>query len=300
MVLYIYSDDYYLDWPGHVFPIEKFRRIYEQLINQKVFSPDELLTPRPATAQEIQLVHTPGYLERLGKISRDPPSGLFEFEVPVSERVIKAFYLATGGTIMAGNLALEKNTGIMNLSGGFHHAFAEHGEGFCLINDLAIAIRCLQQAGKLHRAMVIDCDLHQGNGTARIFQNNPEVFTFSIHQENNYPIKERSDLDIGLANFTGDKVYLEHLYQHIPKIIKEHKPELILYQAGADPYEGDQLGALKVTQQGLKRRDEFIIRSTREAKLPIAVTLGGGYAANIQDVIDIHCQTVQTLKEIYG
>lgn len=301
MVLFIYDERYYLDWPGHVFPCEKFRLVHEQLIKEKIVEPIEILAPRPATEEELSLVHKPDYLARIKKIaSQDPQLGLIEFEVPISQRVIEAFYLATGGTIMACALAVEHKTGTMNLGGGFHHAFADHGEGFCLINDLAIAVRVLQKQRKIKKAVIIDCDLHQGNGTARIFRNDPTLFTFSIHQENNYPIKQKSDLDIGLPDFTGDEEYLSYIYKHIPQILQQHQPDLVVYQAGVDPYEGDQLGMLKLTKEGLAQRDHFIIRSARQAGIPIGVTLGGGYAYQIQDVVDIHCQTARVLNEIYS
>lgn len=300
MVSFIYSDKYYLEWPGHIFPCEKFRLLYEKLIREQVARKEDFLEPPPAKEEELRLVHPPEYLDRLRKITREPNLGLLEFEVPVSERVIEAFYQATGGTILASRLALQEKTGVMNLSGGFHHAFGEHGEGFCLLNDLAIAVRVMQKEKRIKRAMVIDCDLHQGNGTAHIFQEEPDVFTFSIHQENNYPLKQKSDLDIGLPDFTGDAEYLGCLKQHIPEIIQEHKPELIIYQAGADPYEQDQLGALKLTKKGLRQRDEFIINSAYKAGIPIAVTPGGGYALHIEDLIDIHYQTARVVKDIWS
>lgn len=301
MVSFIYSDKYYLDWPDHIFPSEKFKLIYEQLIAERVISANEIITPRPATEDEVTLVHSPGYLALLRKIAaQNPLLGLSGFEVPVSKQVIDAFYLATGGTIMACQMAIEKNTGVMNLSGGFHHAFPKHGEGFCLINDLAVVVKVLQKNGQIKKAAIIDCDLHQGNGTAYIFRNDPTVFTFSIHQENNYPIKQKSSLDIGLSDFTEDEEYLSYLYKHIPSIFHQHKPDLVIYQAGADPYEQDQLGALKITKSGLAQRDRFIFQTVHQANIPIAVTLGGGYANRTQDVVDIHCQTARILKEIYS
>jgi acetoin utilization deacetylase AcuC-like enzyme len=301
MASFIYSDKYYLDWPDHIFPGNKYKLIYDQLIAKKVITAKKIIAPRPATENEVTLVHSPGYLALLRSIAaQNPFLGLSGFEVPIYKQVLEAFYLATGGTIMACRLALKKKSGVMNISGGFHHAFPEHGEGFCLINDLAVAIRVLQKEKLVKKTAVIDCDLHQGNGTAYIFQNDPAAFTFSIHQENNYPIKQKSSLDIGLPDFVGDKEYLKALYEHIPAIIKKHQPDLILYQAGADPYEGDQLGALKLTKAGLAQRDRFIFQSACQAGIPIAVTLGGGYALNIQDVVDIHCQTARILKEIYS
>jgi acetoin utilization deacetylase AcuC-like enzyme len=300
MVYFIYSDKYYLNWQGHIFPIEKFRLVYQKLIDEKIVTSENLLTPKPATEEDVLLVHTPEYLRRLKALSKDPWQGIMEFEVQVSDDVIKAFYHQTGGTILASRVALEKKTAVMNLGGGFHHAFSSHGEGFCLINDLSVAIRVMQKERQIKRAMVIDCDLHQGNGTAHIFQKDNDVFTFSIHQENNYPIKQKSDLDIGLADFTSDEEYLGQLIRHIPQIIEKHKPELILYQAGADPYEKDQLGLLKLTKEGLRKRDELVIGLSSDYHVPIAATLGGGYPANIQDVVEIHCQTAKSAIKMWS
>ena len=299
MVYFIYSDKYYLDWPGHIFPGTKFRLLYEKLLVEKIITPANLLEPVPVREEEVRLVHTVAYLARLRELTREPMRGLIEFEVPVSERVIEAFYYGTGGTILAARTALEKKTATMNLSGGFHHAFSTSGEGFCLINDLAVAIRVMQKEGLVRRAVVIDCDLHQGNGTAHIFQNNPDVFTFSIHQENNYPVKQKSSLDIGLDDFTSDAEYLSFLKKHIPKIIKSHRPGLILYQAGVDPYERDQLGNLKLTKDGLRERDEFIMRLARQSNIPIVVTLGGGYPPTVEEIVELHAQTASVLAAIY-
>jgi acetoin utilization deacetylase AcuC-like enzyme len=185
------------------------------------------------------------------------------------------------------------------LAGGFHHAFAGHGEGFCMINDLAVAIRHLQKDGSIRTALVVDCDVHQGNGTAAIFRGDPSVFTFSIHQENNYPVKEQSHLDIGLPDNVADAQYLEELERGLALALEGIHPDLILYQAGADPFVQDQLGGLAVTIAGLKARDRLVYETARDQQIPIAVTLGGGYAVDVNDTIRIHCNTVVAAKEVF-
>ena len=301
MVYFIYHSDYQLDWPNHVFRGEKFALIYEQLIGEGIINEINLLAPEPATQDQVQLVHRSAYLERLKFIARhNPELGRRECEVPVSESVLKAFYLAVGGTILACQKALETHSAAINLQGGFHHAFPAHGEGFCLLNDLAIAVRVLQKQALIQRAMIIDCDLHQGNGTAFIFKGDPSVFTFSIHQENTYPKKEKSRLDIGLDDGTGDDDYLNLLHMHIPEIIGKHRPELIICQSGVDPFEDDQLGNLRLTKWGLAERDRYIFQTVRQAGIPLAVTLGGGYPTRMQDMIDLHCQTARILKEFFA
>lgn len=299
MVFFIYSDKYYLDWPGHVFPIDKFRLLYAKLKDEGLLQSKNLLESPQANEAEVLLVHTPKYLDYLKQMTEDPMMGMLNFEVPVSASVIEAFHYATGGTILAARIALKKKTAAMNLGGGFHHAFSNHGEGFCLFNDIAVAIKVMQNEKLIKRAMVIDLDLHQGNGTAHIFHDDPSVFTFSIHQENNYPIKQKSSMDIGLPDFTGDDEYLKVMNDVIPKIIQKHKPELIIYQAGADPYENDMLGALRLTKEGLRKRDELVFNVALKKNIPIAVTLGGGYAPNVQDVVDIHAQTAISLGKIW-
>jgi acetoin utilization deacetylase AcuC-like enzyme len=211
--------------------------------------------------------------------------------LPLNKEIVAMVTLACGGTIRAAELALQEGTAI-HLGGGFHHASAEKAEGFCYLNDLAVAIREMQARGKIQRAMVIDCDLHQGNGTAKIFEEDPAVFTFSIHQDDLYPIKEKSDHDIHLPMGVRDEEYLEHLRQHIPARLDDFRPELILYQAGADPYEHDQLGDLKLSIAGLAERDRLIFKWTKERQIPVAATLGGGYAYHTGDTVAIHVNTV--------
>jgi acetoin utilization deacetylase AcuC-like enzyme len=214
-------------------------------------------------------------------------------ELPLSAQIVSMFILTCGGTIRASELALDEGASV-HIGGGFHHAFAEKAEGFCYLNDLAVAIRDMQSRRNIQRAMVIDCDLHQGNGTARIFHGDNSVFTFSMHQAELYPIKEESDADIHLEKGVRDDQYLGLMQSHIPKLLDEFKPELILYQAGADPFEEDQLGDLKLTIAGLKERDRLIFQWAKERRIPIVATLGGGYARKTSDTVKIHVNTCFT------
>lgn len=276
----IYSPKYNLNIGGHVFPTVKYDGVYKRLIpeHKKI-----IIEPRPAADSEVVLVHTKEYIHKLktGTLTQDE---IYRLELPYSKELVEASWLCAGGTIMACRIALEEGCAV-HLGGGFHHAFPDHGEGFCVLNDITIGIRA---AGK--KTLVIDCDLHHGNGTAYIFRNDKSVFTFSIHQENNYPIpKPPSSLDIGLADGAGDSEYMMHLGTQIPQIMERFKPELIVYVAGADPYEFDQLGGLKLTIEGLRERDRFIFG----LGIPTAVVLAGGYALNIEDTIQIHYNTVR-------
>lgn len=279
-----YHPKYTLSFGDHVFPVRKYARVAERF---------SIVPAREVTDDELRLVHTEEYLRRLQALTRTPDRGYREFEVPVTVEVLEAFRWSTGGSIEAARTALKLGRGA-NVGGGFHHAFSDRGEGFCLINDLAVLIRVLQRDRLVRKAAVVDLDLHQGNGTARIFQGDPSVFTFSMHQENLYPRKERSTLDIGLDDFTGDEEYLRLLRDSLPRVL-EWGPDLVVYQAGADPYEHDRLGCLRLTKRGLAERDEFVISESRRRKLPIVVTLGGGYAEQESDVVEIHSSTLSAL-----
>lgn len=294
MVAYFFSPNYEPEWGEHVFPVEKYRLVAQRLLREGVA--EALLEPAAALEEQVALVHRREYLARLRELTRTPELGIMEFEVPVSARVLDAFYWTAGGTIAAARQALEEGAA-GNVGGGFHHAFADHGEGFCLINDLAVAIRVLQKEGRIRKAAVIDLDVHQGNGTARIFRGDPAVYTFSMHQEHNYPIKEVSSWDIGLDDLAGDDEYLSHLRPAVPRILDEFKPELVLYQAGADGYREDKLGGLRLTIEGLAERDRIVYRECRARKVPVAATLGGGYAQRTEDVVAIHVNTLRLLKE---
>lgn len=292
----VYSDQYDVDIGTHVFPTKKYKLIREKLIRKKLLSQEDFEFPEPASDEDILLIHSKEYLNKLknGTLSFEE---IFRLELPYSRQLVHASYICVNGTIKNCAIALERGVGV-HIGGGFHHAFRDHGEGFCIFNDVAIAVKRMIKDGRIVKAMIIDCDLHQGNGTADIFKDNKNVFTFSIHQQNNYPFyKPKSDLDIGLDDYSSDKVYLGELREHIPKIISDFKPQLILYVAGADPYKNDQIGNLALTIDGLAKRDEFIFETARNFNVPIAVVLAGGYAVNMTDTVTIHFNTVKTALE---
>ena len=278
MIPLIYHDAYDLNIGTHVFPSRKYRLIKERLGLPTI-------TPRPATDEDILRVHTRAWMEGLrdGTLSE---TELMRLEIPWSTETATAFRLAAGGTILASELAI-KHGGAYNIGGGFHHAFPGHGEGFCAIHDVAVAIR----KGKL-RAIVVDVDVHHGNGTAAIFAKDEQVYTFSIHQFDNYPaIKPASDCDIHLGNGVKDDEYLAALQPALIKALDEHKPEILYYVAGADPYEHDQLGGLRLTIEGLRRRDELVLGESAKRKIPYVITLAGGYALDVNDTVTIHANT---------
>lgn len=292
----VYHPGYDLGLSGHVFPSEKYHLIREKLLEEGFAAPEDFATPQPASDEELALVHQPDWIRKLreGALSLDE---LRRLEIPWSRRMAKAFRLAAGGTILAGRLALRDRLAI-NLGGGFHHAFADHGEGFCAVNDVAVAVRRLQKSGRIERAMVVDCDVHQGNGTAAIFAADRRVFTISLHQWNNYPReKPASVIDIDLDDQTGDEPYLERLRRVLVPSLERHRPHLLFYLAGADPYYQDQLGGLALTMSGLRQRDRFVIESALAAATPVAVTLAGGYAYRVEDTVAIHVNTVKAAAE---
>jgi acetoin utilization deacetylase AcuC-like enzyme len=296
MTSIVYSDRYYCDIGPHVFPTEKYYLLYQKLKENGKLASDnvEVIEPRPATRDELALVHDDAYLD--DALNARSTSATIRSELPVEEDVIDAFLLSTGGTIMASEYAANGGRGI-NLGGGYHHAFADHAEGFCYFNDVAIAARKLQSEGKAARVAIVDCDLHQGNGTAHIFRQNPSVFTFSIHQEHNYPIKQQSDLDIGLDDGVGDEEYLERLGAALEPILYDFKPDYAFYLAGADPFVEDQLGALRLTHDGFRRRDDLVIGGFRGNAIPLCVVLAGGYSRDVSDTVDIHYETCVRLIE---
>ncbi len=288
----VWHEAYEMDIGPHVFPTQKYRLVRDRLLHEGTIAHENIRRPDPATDDEIGLVHSAGYLRKITAHDLSAQERM-TLEVPLSAGLREAMWLCTGGSILTGELALDRGLAV-HLGGGFHHAFSEHGEGFCLVNDVAIAIRVLTARQKIRRAAIIDLDVHHGNGTAAIFANEPEVFTFSMHQENNYPArKPPSDLDIGLADGTGDDEYLSAVEHHIPKILDSHRPDLVFYLAGADPYEHDQLGGLGLTVDGLRRRDRLVFDALTSAGVPGAVTLAGGYAVNRDDTVEIHCGTVR-------
>jgi len=279
----VYSDKYHINIGSHVFPTVKYRLIKGKLLKDlKLVNKITFVEPEAAREEDILRAHTKEYLGKLktGQLSSEE---ILTLELPYSEKLVQGSMLCSGGTIRTAEIALEESLGI-HLGGGFHHAFPDHGEGFCVLNDIAVAVKKIINKNRIKKALIIDCDLHQGNGTAYIFQNDKNVFTFSIHQENNYPFyKPKSDMDIGLVDRTKDKEYLSHLEKNIPKIISDSKPEFIMYVAGADPYEHDQIGNLALTMDGLKKRDTFIYAQAKNYGIPIAIVLAGGYAAKQED-----------------
>ncbi|MFH1552188.1 MAG: histone deacetylase [Candidatus Omnitrophota bacterium] len=283
----------------HVFPTSKYRILKKRIdLDDSLKGKFEILPPGPVTDEEVCTVHTQEYIAKLktGALSCEE---MLTLEVPFSSKLVEASLNCCGGTLTAARYALERKAAV-HLGGGFHHAFPDHGEGFCVLNDVAVGIRALQSEGVIKKALVIDCDLHQGNGTAFTFLEDPSVFTFSIHQENNYPFyKPKSDMDIGLRDYTRDKAYLQYLYDNVPKIINTFKPDIILYLAGADPYEGDQLGNLAISKTGLRERDNFVCTQARNFGVPVAITLAGGYAVNREDTVGIHFATVEECIRVF-
>jgi acetoin utilization deacetylase AcuC-like enzyme len=292
----VYSDRYDLNLGSHVFPSIKYHLVKEMLLREHIAEPGDFVEPPPASDDDIALVHHREYLRKLqaGKLSY---LEVLRLEIPYSPELVRAVWLCTGGSILAGRLALENGVGV-NLGGGFHHAYPDHGEGFCVLNDFAVAIRRLQKDETIEQAMTVDCDVHQGNGTAAIFGGDHTVFTLSIHQENNYPYpKPPSSLDINLEDGVGDEDYLRELAQGLDKALADFRPDLIFYIAGADPYRDDQLGGLKLSLEGLEKRDRLVFEKASGRNIPVAVTLAGGYARQLEDTIQIHSNTIRVAKE---
>jgi acetoin utilization deacetylase AcuC-like enzyme len=324
----VYSDDYYLPIGAHVFPAEKYRMVHSRLLETGVAEPVDFVVPQPASDEDILLVHTREYVQKLKNGTLSAVEEM-QMEVPYSPELVKAFWLSAGGSILAADLALRDGLAV-NIGGGFHHAFPDHGEGFCVIHDVAVAIKRMHQEGKLNRAMTVDLDVHNGNGTAAIFppKTRPghplpsasasrrdlhtenleehhssagelEVFTISLHQAHNYPaFKPPSSIDVHLPDATNDEEYLGWLDQSLSSAFRHFQPELICYLAGADPYKEDQLGGLALTIAGLKKRDELVIRVAQAHNVPVMITYAGGYARKVSDTVTIHCNTVIAAKEV--
>jgi acetoin utilization deacetylase AcuC-like enzyme len=295
----VYSPNYNLNLGSHVFPAVKYQMIYERLLREGTAEPADFIAPEPASDDDMLRVHTPHWVTALrqGTLSYKE---IIQLEIPYSPEMVDAVWLSTGGTILAGRRALEDGF-CYNDGGGFHHAFPGHGEGFCAINDVAVAIRRLQIDRLIKRAMVVDCDVHHGNGTAAIFLHDESVMTFSIHQFANYPDeKPPSGIDIDLRDNCSDEEYMAKLTAKLPPAIESFQPEIIYYLAGADPYFQDQLGGLALTIDGLKWRDRFVFDTARGKGVPVAVVLAGGYAINVNDTVTIHANTVSAAKLIFG
>ena len=316
----VYSSGYYLPIGEHVFPAQKYRQIHQRLLQEHIAAAEDFLEPQPASDEDILLVHTGDYVRKL-KTGTLSPLEEMQLEVPYSPELVRAFWLAAGGSILAAERAMADGIAV-NIGGGFHHAFPDHGEGFCVIHDVAVAIRRLQKDGKIKTAMTVDCDVHHGNGTAAIFGGHAgspaplpssaggrakprittapagDVFTISLHQQNNYPAwKPPSSIDVNLPDGVGDADYLHWLDNALSSACRQFQPDLLCYIAGADPYREDQLGGLALTIEGLKQRDELVFRVGRARQIPVMVTFAGGYARNVEDTVTIHCNTVLAAKE---
>ena len=292
----VYHSGYNLDLGAHVFPARKYRLIRDGLVAKDVADPADIVAPDPAADADVLRVHTAEYVRKLKEGTLTSHEKL-RMELPYSPEIVTAFWLAAGGSILAARCALQDGFGF-NLGGGFHHAYPDHGEGFCMLNDVAIAARRAQADGAAARVLVVDTDVHQGNGTAYIFRDDPSVFTFSIHQARNYPEpKPPSDLDINLPDRIGDEEYLQELRGGLEVCFSKFSPSLLLYVSGADAYREDQLGGLSLTMAGLRQRDDLVFAEARRRGVPVAVTLAGGYARNTEDTVRIHINTVLAARD---
>lgn len=293
---FVYSEKYLVDFGIHVFPTIKYKLIKERILKEGIGKEEDFVSPYLPKENDLLILLDKEYLDDLKNL-RWTERTIYS-ELPLTKEIVEMFMLASSGTYIASEVALNEKV-CYHIGGGFHHAFKNKAEGFCYINDIAYAILKLKKEGKIKRAVVIDCDLHQGNGTARIFQGDKDVFTFSIHQQNLYPVKEKSDLDIGLPDFAGDELYLEKM-DYALNIIEKNLPfDLCIYQAGADPYKEDKLGNLMLTKEGLIERDKKVAEFCKENNIPVAITLGGGYSRNLNDLVDIHFNTAKVFYEVF-
>jgi acetoin utilization deacetylase AcuC-like enzyme len=300
----VYSPRYEIDIGAHVFPTNKFRLVHARLLESGILRPSDVVEPEPASWDDLGLVHTAAYLARVrdATLTAEDLAGL---QLPWSVDIVEGFRTMVGGTVQAARMAcgldqpgFDNRQLSIHVGGGLHHAFANHGEGFCLFNDVAVAVRVLQARG-IERAAIVDLDVHHGNGTAFIFESDPRVFTFSMHQQHNYPMwKPRGSLDIGLPDGTRDATFLGRLRQALPAVMAS-RPQCVFYLAGADPYVDDQLGGLGLTQEGLRARDRMVIEAVRRAEVPLVITLAGGYARRVEDTVAIHVATIEEAKKAF-
>jgi acetoin utilization deacetylase AcuC-like enzyme len=294
LVRAFYSDHFVLPLPeGHKFPMAKYSGLRERILADGIIAPHDLHEAPSASLADLRLAHEPQYVEAVvnGTVARDIQRRI---GFPWSPEMVERSRRSVGATIAAAQAALDDGVAA-NLAGGTHHAFADRGEGFCVFNDVAVAARVLQRDSHAARIAVIDLDVHQGNGTAAIFKDDESVFTFSMHGEKNFPFKkEVSDLDVALPDGTGDDEYLAALRPHLDAVLNRHRPDFIFYLAGADPYEGDRLGRLKLTIDGLRTRDDIVLRTCATAGLPVAISMSGGYANDIDAIVTIHANTIRS------
>jgi acetoin utilization deacetylase AcuC-like enzyme len=293
----IYHDRYDLNLGAHVFPSQKFRLIAETILAENLAVKDDFLHPEPASDEDLLRVHTADWVRKL-KTGALTASDVMKLEIPYSHELVEAVWLAAGGSILAGQCALRDGFGA-SLGGGFHHAYAGHGEGFCAIHDVAVAIRRLQADKAIRKAMVVDTDVHHGNGTASIFGGDESVFTISIHQENNYPAhKPPSSIDLSMWDRADDDEYLGALIPAVQKSLDDFRPDIVFYVGGADPFCEDQLGGLSLTKKGLVTRDRSVFEESRRRGIPVATTLAGGYARRVEDTVRIHINTILAARDV--
>ncbi len=289
-----YSDTFVLPLPeGHRFPMTKYRMLREALITHQVIEESDLAVPEPADWDDLRLVHAEGYVHAVasGMLSADAQRRI---GFPWSPQMVERSRRSVGATIAAARTALSGTKVAANLAGGTHHAFSDHGSGYCIFNDVAVAARVLMRDGLVERATVVDLDVHQGDGTAAIFRDDPGVFTMSLHGATNFPFrKEVSSLDVTFADGAGDDEYLPALAMHLPDVLDATSPDIVFYLAGADPYEGDRLGKLALTIEGLRERDRFVFSQCRERSIPVAVVMSGGYCPDIDAIVTIHVNTIK-------
>jgi len=293
-----YTPHYYAEiGEGHVFPIRKFELVRDRLLGEGTLEPSEIVEPSPALLEDVLLVHTEDYVTRLCNGSLTTKE-IRRLGLPWSESLVRRSFYAVGGTVAASKAGIA-NGYSSNLAGGTHHSFADRGEGFCVLNDVAIAIRSLRARKLIRRAAIVDCDVHQGNGTATIFAGENETFTFSMHGANNYPLfKAQSTLDVELLDGTGDDEYLETLARHLPAVFA-HDPEIVFYLAGADPFAKDKLGRLALSIDGLRERDSYVLRECYVSEVPVVTVMSGGYGKDINDTVEIHCNTIRMVKNVF-
>lgn len=284
---------------SHRFPMEKYQLVPEQLQHEGTFNADAFFSPTPLSESQILSIHDAEYWRRLSelKLSRQEER---RTGFPHSSALIEREVMIMGGTLQCARYALEDGVAL-NVAGGTHHAYADRGEGFCLLNDMALAVQILIDEGAIQRALVVDLDVHQGNGTAKIFEGRSEVFTFSMHGASNYPMhKESSDLDVPLEDGTDDHTYLKLLREHLPRLIDKSKPDLVLYQCGVDILDTDKLGRLGVTEEGCRERDRIVFDACHRNDLPVVCAMGGGYSPEIWNIVEAHCHTFRLAAEFWG
>lgn len=295
-----YTDHFVLPLPpGHTFPMAKYRLLRERVAASGLVAPGDLVEPPAATDEQLARAHDPEYIARMaaGRVTADE---MRKVGFPWSAFLVERSRRSSGATTEAARAALADGIGV-NLAGGTHHAFRDHGEGYCLFNDAVVAARQLQAEGRVVSVLIIDLDVHQGNGTAAVCAADPTIYTFSVHGAKNYPWrKERSDLDVELPDRTGDAAYLAAVDVGLARAVEESKPDLAVYLAGADPFEGDRLGRLAVTKPGLAERDRLVFEACRRHGIPFAIVMAGGYAKDVADTVDIHWQTVRRAIEAVG